>query len=58
MKHLLVKLLTAASLAVSLTAPICTPAAAAEPLLVAIDTAFIPFEFKQGDSYVGFDIDL
>lgn len=58
MKHLLVKLLTAASLAVSLTAPICTPAAAAEPLLVAIDPAFIPFEFKQGDSYVGFDIDL
>src|SRR5262249_24339995 len=28
------------------------------PLLVAVDTAFVPFEFKQGDKYVGFDIDL
>lgn len=33
-------------------------AAAAKPLLVAVDTAFVPFEFKQGDKYVGFDIDL
>jgi glutamine transport system substrate-binding protein len=33
-------------------------AARAEPLLVAVDTAFVPFEFKQGDKYVGFDIDL
>lgn len=32
--------------------------AAADPLLVAVDTAFVPFEFKQGDKYVGFDIDL
>ena len=23
-----------------------------------VDTAFVPFEFKQGDKYVGFDIDL
>ncbi|HLR13187.1 MAG TPA: glutamine ABC transporter substrate-binding protein GlnH [Burkholderiaceae bacterium] len=31
---------------------------AAEPLLVAVDTAFVPFEFRQGDEYVGFDIDI
>ena len=33
-------------------------AAKAEDLVVATDTAFVPFEFKQGDKYVGFDIDL
>ncbi|MBA8821009.1 glutamine ABC transporter substrate-binding protein GlnH [Ochrobactrum sp. P6BS-III] len=32
--------------------------AKAEDLVVATDTAFVPFEFKQGDKYVGFDIDL
>ncbi len=32
--------------------------AKAEDLIVATDTAFVPFEFKQGDKYVGFDIDL
>jgi len=31
---------------------------AADKLIVATDTAFVPFEFKQGDQYVGFDIDL
>ena len=25
---------------------------------MAVDTTFVPFEFKQGDKYVGFDIDL
>jgi glutamine transport system substrate-binding protein len=30
----------------------------AEELVVATDTAFVPFEFKEGDKYVGFDIDL
>lgn len=29
-----------------------------ERLLVATDTAFVPFEFKQNGQYVGFDIDL
>ncbi|MFT9258204.1 MAG: glutamine ABC transporter substrate-binding protein GlnH [Acetobacter sp.] len=33
------------------------PACAAD-LVVATDTAFMPFEFKQGGRYVGFDIDL
>lgn len=28
------------------------------PQFVATDTAFVPFEFKQGDKYVGFDVDL
>ena len=27
-------------------------------LVVATDTAFVPFEFKEGDKYVGFDIDM
>ena len=31
---------------------------AADKQVVATDTAFVPFEFKQGDQYVGFDIDL
>ncbi|MCA0345033.1 MAG: transporter substrate-binding domain-containing protein, partial [Proteobacteria bacterium] len=30
----------------------------AEDLVVAADTAFVPFEFKEGDKYVGFDIDM
>lgn len=30
----------------------------AADLVVATDTAFVPFEFKEGDTYVGFDIDL
>lgn len=32
--------------------------AAAQELVVATDTAFVPFEFKEGNQYVGFDIDL
>ncbi|CNF87840.1 glutamine ABC transporter substrate-binding protein GlnH [Yersinia enterocolitica] len=32
--------------------------AAEKELIVATDTTFVPFEFKQGDKYVGFDIDL
>ena len=32
--------------------------AADKTLVVATDTAFVPFEFKQGDKYVGFDVDL
>ncbi len=34
-----------------------TPAAA-EKLVVATDTAFVPFEFAQDGEYVGFDIDM
>src|SRR5699024_12355781 len=32
--------------------------AADNKLVVATDTAFVLFEFKQGDKYVGFDVDL
>ncbi len=32
--------------------------AAEDKITVGVDTAFVPFEFKQGDKYVGFDIDL
>tara|TARA_R110002020_G_scaffold53338_3_gene149274 strand:- start:4621 stop:5358 length:738 start_codon:yes stop_codon:yes gene_type:complete len=35
-----------------------TATAMADDLIVATDTAFVPFEFKQGDKYVGFDIDM
>jgi glutamine transport system substrate-binding protein len=31
---------------------------AEDKITVGVDTAFVPFEFKQGDKYVGFDIDL
>ncbi|MBP6563078.1 MAG: glutamine ABC transporter substrate-binding protein GlnH [Neisseriaceae bacterium] len=31
---------------------------AKKELVVVVDTAFVPFEFKEGDRYVGFDIDL
>jgi len=33
-------------------------AASQDKLTVGVDTAFVPFEFKQGDKYVGFDVDL
>lgn len=54
MKNSFRKLLAAATLATSFVASTF----AAEPLIVAVDTAFVPFEFKEGDKYVGFDIDL
>lgn len=44
----------------SLTLGAFAPAATAQEreLIVATDTAFVPFEFKQGNTYTGFDIDL
>lgn len=54
MKSLPVRFLAAALTAASLWAG----HAQAQTLVVATDTAFVPFEFKQGDKYVGFDIDL
>ena len=35
-----------------------TASAQDKELIVATDTAFVPFEFKQGNTYTGFDIDL
>ena len=40
------------------TAALCSTAVVAKDLLVAVDTAFVPFEFRQGEEYVGFDIDI
>lgn len=48
-------------LKVTLTLVACSAsfvAQAQDKLTVGVDTAFVPFEFKQGDKYVGFDIDL
>lgn len=42
----------------SLMGAVATAAAQDKELIVATDTAFIPFEFKQGNTYTGFDIDL
>ncbi|QRZ12845.1 glutamine ABC transporter substrate-binding protein GlnH [Paracoccus methylovorus] len=48
------RLIAAALTAFTMTAG----AAVADDLVVATDTAFVPFEFKDGDTYVGFDIDM
>lgn len=53
MKSLLKVSVAALALAFSLSST-----AAEKKLVVATDTAFVPFEFKQGDKYVGFDVDL
>ncbi|AMG58043.1 glutamine ABC transporter substrate-binding protein GlnH [Pantoea vagans] len=53
MKSLLKVSVAALALAFSLSST-----AAQKKLVVATDTAFVPFEFKQGDKYVGFDVDL
>src|ERR1700754_2472436 len=39
---------------------VASPASAqsGKPLVVATDTAFVPFEFKQGSTYTGFDVEL
>lgn len=49
----LIKLVGAAALAFGIAS-----SAQAATLVVATDTAFVPFEFKDGDKYVGFDIDM
>ncbi|MEN4641224.1 glutamine ABC transporter substrate-binding protein GlnH [Pantoea agglomerans] len=53
MKSLLKVSVAALALAFSLSST-----AADKKLVVATDSAFVPFEFKQGDKYVGFDVDL
>jgi glutamine transport system substrate-binding protein len=47
-----------AGLALALALPAGNAAAQAKELLVATDTAFVPFEFKQDGKYTGFDIEL
>jgi len=49
----LIKLVGAAALVFGIAS-----SAQAAALVVATDTAFVPFEFKDGDKYVGFDIDM
>lgn len=45
-------------IAVVALASAVAPARSETTLTVGTDTSFMPFEFKQGDKYVGFDIDL
>jgi glutamine transport system substrate-binding protein len=47
-----------AGLVISLALPAATAVAADKELLVATDTAFVPFEFKKDGKYTGFDIEL
>jgi glutamine transport system substrate-binding protein len=54
MKSALAKLASA----IVATALLVSQPVLADDLIVATDTAFVPFEFKEGDKYVGFDIDL
>ncbi len=44
--------------AVLVAAAMFTTSVHAKQLIVATDTAFVPFEYKDGDKYVGFDIDM
>ncbi len=53
--HKIGKLTSAVLVAAAMLA---TTAATAKQLVVATDTAFVPFEYKEGNKYVGFDIDL
>lgn len=53
--------LAAALIGLSITAVAAVAPASAQSgkeLIVATDTAFVPFEFKQGSTYTGFDIEL
>ncbi|MCC2597422.1 glutamine ABC transporter substrate-binding protein GlnH [Pusillimonas sp. MFBS29] len=47
-----------AGLALALALPAGSAMAQDKELLVATDTAFVPFEFKQDGKYTGFDIEL
>ncbi|MCQ9615871.1 glutamine ABC transporter substrate-binding protein GlnH [Paenalcaligenes niemegkensis] len=47
-----------AGLALALVLPATSVLAQDKELVVATDTAFVPFEFKQDGKYTGFDIDL
>lgn len=51
-----------AAVLVGMSMALCAlaPSASAQnrELIVATDTAFVPFEFKQGNTYTGFDVEL
>ncbi|CAM3404748.1 glutamine ABC transporter substrate-binding protein GlnH [Bordetella sputigena] len=42
----------------AMTTPAAAQSGSDRQLVVATDTAFVPFEFKQGNTYTGFDVDL
>jgi len=48
----------AALLGLATTLFAATAPAQNKELLVAVDTAFIPFSFKQGNTYTGFDVEM
>src|SRR5690606_2172812 len=50
--------IAAALVGLGLIGIMATASAQDKELIVATDTAFVPFEFKQGNTYTGFDIDL
>jgi len=50
--------IAAVLMGLSLIGAASTAVAQDKELIVATDTAFVPFEFKQGSTYTGFDIDL
>jgi glutamine transport system substrate-binding protein len=50
--------LSAALLGIATVFALSTGVAAAQDVILATDTAFVPFEFKEGDKYTGFDIEL
>ncbi len=50
--------IAAALVGLSLIGAVSTASAQDKELIVATDTAFVPFEFKQGSTYTGFDVDL
>ncbi|WP_144635737.1 glutamine ABC transporter substrate-binding protein GlnH [Bordetella genomosp. 13] len=47
-----------AGVSVALAAAAPSASAQDRELIVATDTAFVPFEFKQGNTYTGFDVEL
>ena len=55
---MLSKTLKAALAGLALTLALPMAQASAKDLIVATDTAFVPFEFKQNGKYTGFDIQL
>lgn len=55
---MLPKSLKAALLGLAFTLALPTAQAADKELVVATDTAFVPFEFKQDGKYTGFDVQL
>jgi len=52
------KTFTALLLGLATTLCATTAGAQSKELIVAVDTAFVPFSFKQGSRYTGFDVEI